>query len=169
MSVGLTESGGTLTGASASSAQAGATLSLVDGELLAYETATLTGPHSYDLTGLERGFAGSLPATHSAGAPFARLDNAVVQYNLPNTWIGVTLYFKFQSFNAFGSGLQDLSTCTAYSYTPSGSSAIGPVTKGLLLGVNMDWGSVAAPISESDTWGSVATGALTVVDLGSAP
>ncbi len=169
LSISLAESGGTLTGASVSSAQAGATLSLVDNELLAYETATLTGAFAYNLNGLARGFGGSSPATHSSGAPFARLDNAVVQYDLPDTWIGVPLYFKFQSFNAFGAGVQELSACTAYGYTPSGASSIGPVTQTLLLGVNMDWGSVASPVSESDNWGSVATTATVAVDLGSAP
>src|SRR6185437_2059574 len=91
LSIDLAESGATLSGASAASAQAGATLSLVEGELLAYESATLTGVNAYGLTGLQRGFAGTTGAAHSVGAAFARLDSAVVQYNLPDAWIGVPL------------------------------------------------------------------------------
>ena len=165
LAVSLAAAGATLSGTSAASAQAGATLSLVDGELLAYQTATLTGASAYNLTGLQRGYGGSLAAAHSIGAPFARLDSAVVQYDLPSTWIGVPLYFKFQSVNAFGAGLQDLSTCTVYSYTPTGAGTLGPVTAALQLGTALDFGLASAAVTESDDWGS-ATPATAAVDLG---
>ena len=165
LAVSLAESGGVLSGTSAASAQAGSTLSLVDSELLAYETATLTGANAYNLTGLERGLQGSTPAAHSAGAPFARLDSAVVQYDLPQSWIGVPLYFKFQSFNAFGAGVQDLSTCTAYTYTPTGAGTLGPVTAALQLGTALDFGSVTAAVTENDDWGN-STASTASVDLG---
>ena len=58
LSVNLAESGATLSGATAAAAQQGATRSLVDGELLAYESATLTGANAYALTGLQRGLYG---------------------------------------------------------------------------------------------------------------
>jgi hypothetical protein len=161
----MSESGGALTGTSAASAQAGATLSLVDGELLAYQNATLTGTNAYALTDLQRGLAGTLPAAHLTGAPFARLDSAVVSYDLPSTWIGVPLYFKFQSFNAFGAGLQDLSTCAAYSYTPSGAGALGPVTLALQLGTALDFGLASQAVTESDDWGN-SSAATASVDLG---
>ena len=45
-------------------AQQGATLALIDCELLAYESATLTGTHAYNLTGLERGLYGTAGASH---------------------------------------------------------------------------------------------------------
>ena len=167
LSVNLAESGAVLSGTSAASAQAGATLSLVDGELLAYQSATLTGANSYNLTGLQRGFSGTAPAAHSAGAPFARLDGAVVPYTLPQNWVGVPLYFKFAAFNVFGAGVQDLSTCTVYTYTPSGVGTIGPVTQALIVGTNLDFGSVAAPVSQSEDWGfGVASAAAVSVDLG---
>ena len=166
LAVNLAESGATLSGASAASAQAGATLSLVDGELLAYESATLTAPNAYNLTGLERAFAGTLGAAHAAGAPFARLDSAVVQYNLPDAWIGVPLSFKFQSFNVFGAGVEDLSTCTAYAYTPNGSGALGPVTQALLVGTNLDFGNVTASATETDDWGSATVSPVAEIDLG---
>ena len=166
LSVNLSESDGALTGASAASAQAGATLSLVDGELLAYESATLTGANAYNLTGLQRSFAGTAGAAHTAGAPFARLDSAVVHYDLPDTWIGVPLYFKFQSFNVFGAGIEDLSTCTGYAYTPNGSGALGPVTQALLVGTNLDFGAVTDAATETDDWGSVTVTAVANIELG---
>ena len=169
LAVSLSESGAALTGTSDASAQAGATLSLVDGELLAYATATLTGVNAYNLTRLQRGFGGSLPAAHSIGAPFARLDAAVVQYNLPSTWIGVPLYFKFQSFNVFGpgAGLQDLSTCTVYDYTPTGAGTIGPVTAALAAGQSVNCGNAVSAVSESDTFGS-SLNVVKAISLGTA-
>ena len=166
LAVNLAESGAALSGASAASAQAGATLSLVDGELLAYESATLTGAYAYNLTGLQRGFAGTIGTAHATGASFARLDSAVVQYNLPTTWIGVPLFFKFQSFNVFGAGVEDLSTCTAYPYTPNGSGALGPVTQALLVGTNLDFGNVTATATETDDWGSASIAPVAEIDLG---
>ena len=102
LSVNLTESSGVLTGTSASSAQQGATLCLIDSELIAYETATLVSAYNYDVSGLSRGLYGSQPTNHSSGALFYRLDGAVLQSTLPDQYVGQTLYFKFQSFNVFG-------------------------------------------------------------------
>jgi hypothetical protein len=115
---------------------------------------------------LQRGFAGTMGAAHAAGAPFARLDSAVVKYNLPQTWIGVPLSFKFQSFNVFGVGVEDLSTCTAYGYTPNGSGALGPVTQALLVGTNLDFGNVTASAAENDDWGSATVAPIAAIDLG---
>jgi hypothetical protein len=168
LSVSLAQSGATLSGTSAVSAQAGATLALVEGELLAYQNATLTGANAYNLTGLQRGFAGTTPTAHAAGAGFARLDSAVVKYGLPDTWIGATLYFKFQSFNVFGAGAQPLSSCAVYSYAPTGASSLGPVTQALQIGTNLDFGLASAPALEAEDWGSVTVAAFASVDLGNA-
>ncbi len=59
LAVSLVESAGTLGGTSQAAAEAGATISLVDSELLAYETATLTGANAYNLTGFARGTFGN--------------------------------------------------------------------------------------------------------------
>ena len=47
------------------------------------------------------------------------------------TLIGQTIHFKFQSFNIWGGGLQDLSTLSAYNYTISGQQATGNIVSGL--------------------------------------
>jgi hypothetical protein len=169
LSINVAASAGRLTGTSIASALSGATLSLVDGELLAYETATLTSAFNYNLTGLARGLYGTAVTSHASGATFFRLDGAVLKATLPSAYIGQRLYFKFQSFNAFGAGLQSLATCTVFPYTPNGSGAVGSIAAGLSLGASMDWGHVAptAAVSQSEDWGiAIATPTYVYVDLG---
>lgn len=165
--VNLAESAGALSGTSMASAEAGTTLCLVDNELFAYENATLTAPYQYTLTDLERGYGGTTPAMHGIGAFFYRLDSAVVKYDLPQQYIGVPLYLKFQSYNVFGSGVEDLSTCAVYTYTPSGEGSIGPATQAMAVGTNLDFGLVSQSVSETDDWGpGVAAAPTLTVDLG---
>ena len=70
---------GALFSVSATDAQNLATLSWVNGELLAYQTATLTAAHEYALTTLYRGAYGSSISDHPLGAQFARLDRATAR------------------------------------------------------------------------------------------
>lgn len=169
LAVSLAESGGALAGTSQAAAQQGATLSLVDNELLAYETATLTAANAYSLTNLARGLGGASPAAHAAGAAFARIDAAVVKYDLPTNLVGRTLYFKFQSFNAFGGGVQDLSTCAAYPYTPTGAGVASPVAAQLMSGIATDLGGVANTATVADDFGALSGAASGSVILGTAP
>jgi hypothetical protein len=166
LSVNLSESGGALSGTSAAGAGQGATLSLVDSELLAYESATLTGANAYNLTGLQRGLDGTPPGAHATGAAFTRLDTAIVKYDLPTGYVGQTLYLKFQSFNIFGAGLQSLATCTAYTYTPTGDGSLGPVARTLAAGTSLDYGSVEGIVSETDDFGDLTSPYVTTIDLG---
>jgi hypothetical protein len=166
LSVNLAESGGMLSGTSVAGAQTGLTLSLVDSELLAYESATLTGTNAYNLTGLQRGLDGSPPAAHSSGAPFARLDSAVLKYDLPEAYVGVTLYFKFVSSNVFGLGGQSIADCAVYTYTPKGAGALGPVAQALAVGTNLDYLLASEAVSESDDFGFASDPYATVIDLG---
>lgn len=121
LSVSLLMSGGELEDASPSDAEAGITVSYVGGELLSYETTNLTGTDAYDLTDLWRGQYGSTIGAHLINDQFARLDNAIFKYDLPADYIGKTLYLKFQSFNVYGGGVQDISTCAVYTITPTGA------------------------------------------------
>jgi len=118
LEIDLTESTGVIP-ATATDADAAAyrTLCLVDEELLAYGSVTPTGDYTANLTYLERGLYGTSPASHSPGAPFARIDQTVVfAYNVPTTYAGQTIYFKFPTVNVFGNAAQTLDECTAYSY-----------------------------------------------------
>jgi hypothetical protein len=152
LSVNLAESGGELIGASQASAEAGGTLALVDGELLAYETATLVSGNAYNLTGLARGLDSTTPASHLSGAQFARLDGAVLKLTFPVSMVGQTIQLKFQSFNMFNGGQQALSTCAVYNYTFLGTALAAPLapvtavypqyTSGFL---NVYWDEVVDP------------------------
>jgi hypothetical protein len=157
LAVSLVESGGTLASASAGDASAGVTLSLVEDELLAYSAATLTGPAAYDLGGLVRGlYTTTVPSSHPSGSRFARLDDAIFKYTLPAAYVGKTLYLKFQSFNVFGLGLQDLATCATYTYTPTGAGSGASILE--LLSQGFD---VALP---SITGTAVAEPMITITD-----
>lgn len=125
--VDLAESDGVLVGVSATDAAAYVTLSIIKDaggtvEYLSYRDETLVSGNRYTLGGqLYRGLYGTTGLSHATGAAFARLDENIFKYALPTAWIGTTLYAKFQSFNSFGEGVEDLSTCTAYTYTPAGT------------------------------------------------
>jgi hypothetical protein len=152
--VNMTESGGVLTGGSALDAQLTSTLSIVDGELFSYETATLSSANNYTLTTLYRGLYGTASTAHASGAPFARLDGAVFEYDLPARYVGQALYIKLQSFNVFGGGVQDLSSCAAYTYTPSGVAIDHPVARAELVSTSMDFGLVSGTAALADDFGA---------------
>ena len=58
----------------------GATMCLIDGELICFSTATLTNPDRYNLTTyVRRGYLNSGIAAHLAGAYFVRLDGAALK------------------------------------------------------------------------------------------
>ena len=148
-------SDGELIGGTSTDAANGMLLSYVDGELISYENATLTGTDTYNLTTLYRGMYGTSAGSHSSGTKFARLDN-VFKYQLPAAYIGHTLYFKFPSFNIWGLQLQDLSTCTAYTLTPvgtgfGGGSAGVPVAP---TGLSVSTGGIVQAVA---SWNANAT------------
>jgi hypothetical protein len=100
------------------------TLVVVDAELLAYGTST-PGTATYDTTlgYLNRGLYNSGISSHSSGASFSVLDpTRLFSYNLPQSYTASTIYFKFPSVNVFGLAAQDLSECTTYTYTVTGSA-----------------------------------------------
>jgi len=119
---------GKLLSASADEASGGITLCYVGGttpEYLAYQTATLTGPGAYDLSGLVRGIYTSSDASdHSAGNVFVRCDDALAKSGpLDTNLIGQQVWIKFQSFNKFGLQTEDMADVTAVAYTVSGRFA----------------------------------------------
>lgn len=95
-------------------------------ELIAYQNATLTGSYQYEMgavtsTPIRRGVLGTPTASHAIGTAFSYLsDGNVLKITMPNVWIGVTLYFKFTSFNTSGGNTEALSDVTAYPFTPTG-------------------------------------------------
>lgn len=166
--VDLTMSGGSLVSITQAAALAGQNLCLIGTELMAFQTATLSGTNKYQLTGLARGLFASSAVAHPAGDWFSRLDSSLVRYNIPASYIGVPLFFKFQSFNVLGGGLQDISTCTPYPYTPVGAGTVSPLFQGLQLFQNEDWGAIAnSTVVNYENWGSVTGNAYgRTTDLG---
>lgn len=135
LKVDLTESQGELTSGTQEDADNLRTLCYVDGEYLAYQTATLVGPNKYDLTYLVRGAYGSNMDEHLADSQFARLDEAIFKYVMNVLDFGKTVYLKFQSFNVYGKAVQDLDDLTPITYNipnPVGN-ALGP-----LVGLNIN-------------------------------
>jgi Putative phage tail protein len=127
LAVDLFECNGELLSATRADADNYVTLCYVGGELLSYETATLTAPSAYDLTYLRRGAYGTPIGAHGAGARFARVgpnDNASIwRYRYPTNFIGQSVYVKLQSFNTFGNKLQDLAELSPHTYTLSGAGS----------------------------------------------
>ena len=97
---------------------------------------------------------------------FCALDFAILRYEVSTAQIGQTIYLKFQSYNIFGGGVQDLSTCVAYTHTIQGLGAVGPVAASLAMGLPMDFGLVDQPIAETDDYGNLASPVTIVIDLG---
>ena len=121
LSIDLTESRGQLVSVSATDAANLATLCYVGGELLAYQTAMLTGLYKYSLTRLYRGAYGTMITDHPTGTQFARLDGSIGRFSYPTSLIGQTIYLKFPSTNIVGGGLQSLASVPAYTYMVKGN------------------------------------------------
>lgn len=127
LSVDLTQSGADLNSTSDVNAQLGAiNLCLLgsgaNGELADFAVATLTGVSKYDLTRIQRALFGTTHSGWPSGTPFSVLQN-MLKLPLAPQYVGQTLYFKFQSFSIYGSGVQDISTCTVYTYPATGNGA----------------------------------------------
>ncbi len=117
ISVDLSASLGVLTSASTTAADAGDTLSYVDGELVAYSTAVLTSAYNYDLTSyIRRGLRCSFDGSHIVGSKFVRLDSAVGKFGVTLARVGNTIYVKLLSFNIYGGGKQSLDDVTPHTY-----------------------------------------------------
>lgn len=89
-------------------------------ELLTYTTATIVSGHTYNLTGLYRGFYGTIALAHGIGSKFLLITDTFTQIQLPPQYVGQMFYVKLQSFNIFNSDIQDLSSCIPYFFTPRG-------------------------------------------------
>jgi hypothetical protein len=156
-----------------------ANMALVDNELVSYQTATLTGANTYNLTSMYRGVLGTTIAAHAAGARFVRMDENVLEIAITPARIGTTLYFKFLSFNQFGKSQQELSDVEPYTYVPSPgwslSNASGNFTAaGTVNGIAFTWGANLLPggyvveLWEGATAGAYAAGTAAKIWEGNA-
>ena len=113
---------------SQSDADQARTLIYVNGEWMAYQYCTLvsTGVYGFSSTGasggtvyLQRALYGSPNSSHAVGTPFVRMDGSIFRMPIDPGTVGQTLYFKLQSFNIYGQGINALSSETAYSFVVS--------------------------------------------------
>ncbi|NTV01940.1 MAG: hypothetical protein HGB04_04030 [Chlorobiaceae bacterium] len=124
LSVNLTECCGTLSSVSAGDAALGRTAMIIGSEVLAYTTATLTAPNTYNLTGLVRGMYGTTAAAHSTSDRIGYLGGPVFKFEIPNaSYYGTAVHIKLTSFNIYGAAEQGMDTATDYTYTVTGNGA----------------------------------------------
>lgn len=168
LSVNTAESGGVLIGASNLVASLAGTLCYIDGELISFEIASLASANNYDLSAIYRGLYGTTAGSHSSGGQFAALSgtSGILQFNLPAQFVNVELFIKLQSFNVFGGGLQDVSTCTAYTFIPSGVATEHPIGSALAATTVMDFGLTSDAVGTSDDFGTTALPVSIDDDLG---
>jgi hypothetical protein len=125
----MSESRGELNSGTQADAQYLNTLCFADGELLAYQDATLTGANQYNLGGLVRGAYGSAIGAHASGAQFARIDDSIFKYPYRTEDIGKTLFIKFTSFNVWSFAKQGLDEVTGKTYliAPGAPKQVGTI------------------------------------------
>jgi hypothetical protein len=149
------------------------TLCYVDGELVAYETASLTAPYSYTLgTYLRRGCYGTPIGPHAAGSQFARLNSSIFKYTFAASFAGQSLFVKLPSFNIFGQALQSLAAIgdTPHTTTGAGLDPLeNPVFAALAAGIGMDWGEVGTSVIAVADLGNVAVAVGATINLGTIP
>lgn len=151
LSVNLTESDGILESFTSAECDVFASVCYVDGELIAYQDATLTSAFHFDLaTKLRRGVYGSTIGAHSIGANFMLLDDTVEGWNYDVVLIGQTIHFKFTSFNQSGLVEENIADVTDYPYTVTGASI------GLLTPAHASYRPLTNPLTAHDA-GSSAT------------
>ena len=170
LAVDLSECQGQLLSGTQADADSYVTLCYCGGELVSYETATLTAAYKYNLTYLRRGGYGTAIAAHASGAPFARFgpnDPSLFRYRYPVSFIGQPFFVKLPAFNGFGQALQGLAGVTAYSYTllGTGGQAID-VIAALGAGVAQNWGSVDGSLTARADFAAVTAPAGCGIDLG---
>jgi hypothetical protein len=160
LAVDLTESQGQLLSGTQADADAYVTLCYCDGELVSYETATLTASCKYALTYLRRGVYGTAIGVHASGAPFARFgpnDPSLFRYAYPASFIGAAICVKLPAFNIFGQELQGLAAVSAQNYTLLGTGGQSlDVIAALASGVSQDWGIVGTGVVALADFASIA-------------
>jgi hypothetical protein len=130
LSVALQGNNDELAGGTLAEALQLSTLCYVDGELLAYQNATLTGAGAYNLTTLVRGAYGTTIGAHLAATQFARIDNndaTIVKLPYTPDRVGQVCYLKFVAVNTFGGGDQELAGVPFHVYVVQGSAVTAPL------------------------------------------
>ena len=134
--VNLVANSAMLESATTADADADNTLTFVDGELVSYSTAPVTGLDQVTASGyIRRGRMGSTAASHAAGGSVVRLDDSIFKYSYDPSWAGATIFLKFQSVNVYGNAAQPLSSLSAIPFTiPGKNPGTIDASSGLIIG-----------------------------------
>jgi hypothetical protein len=124
---------GTFTSAGQAEVDALRSLVWVDGELLAYRDATLTALARYSLAYLRRRLYGTTSPLHAAGAPWMRLDSALLKLPVAAGDVGTTVYIKVTSRNALGTYVQGLAEVAAQPVLLASNASAPAAVQGLAL------------------------------------
>jgi hypothetical protein len=135
LSVDLSMSRGSLTGATRQDADNFVTLCWIagdnNGEFISYQNAELTGQYQYNLSYLRRGVYGSGIMSHPANSQFVRCDNHVaLKIPFGADIMGQTFYIKLCSYNVFGTVEQALSEVEPYPITIHGYNKSSEIESG---------------------------------------
>lgn len=96
-------------------------------ELLSYTNSTLVSANTFALTGLYRGLYGTSAAEFNDGTPFMCLPlGNFFAAPMPPQYVGMTLWIKAQSFNAFQLAMKPLEEILAVQYVVTGPTPAGP-------------------------------------------
>jgi len=131
----LVENSGALASGTQAAADSDSMICYVNGEVISYSAAAVTGQNTYTMGGyIRRGQLGTTISSHPAGSLFMRLDSSIYKYTYDPLWQGKTIYLKFQALNNFGNNPQPLSNLAAVSFTlkTTNSGAVDAST-GLLM------------------------------------
>jgi hypothetical protein len=131
----LAENSAALVSGTTTAADNDTMLAYVDGEVISYSAAAVTGQNAYTMDSyIRRGQLGTTISSHAIGSLFMRLDGSIFKYTYDPLWQGKTIYLKFQAVNNFGNNPQPLSNLSAVSFT-IGSTNSGAVdaSTGLLM------------------------------------
>lgn len=172
LSVDLTQSQGQLLSGTQADADGLVTLCYCDGELVSYQTATLTSFYHYDLGYLRRGAYDTAIAAHPSGGSFARFgpnDPSLLKYPYPASYVGRTIFIKLPAFNSFGQALQSLADVTSTIVTLLGAGVAtvnNPVISSLAAGTNQDWGTVGSAVVAAADFAPITLAAGLDIDFG---
>jgi hypothetical protein len=127
---------GSLLSASAIAVLNGANQALVGQEVIAFRTATLVGPKTYQLSGLLRGRRGTeqYVSLHVANELFVLLDSALVRLPWPDADRSTTKKYKVVTV---GSSLDKVDALDVQMF--SYNTLSWPVLNGKVLAVGADW------------------------------
>lgn len=152
----LTESRSQLLSGTQADADNFTTLCYVDGEMISYETATLTSAYKYGLTYLRRGVFGTPITSHAINSQFARMDNGIFPYAYDKSKIGTTIYIKILGFNIYDGGQQAITDVDPYTYVIQ-----GPPLPGLIQNFTAQQNGGAVVFG----WTDLTDGALMYYDI----